>query len=596
VADDRDIVAHRQSEALSMKLLGVSCAGALLALLAISDAQAASTKQIVDSYAKALIRDGQAVGVGVAVIYGPAAPKFFTYGNSVVGSGGTLARPFRADDLFEIGSVTKVFTTNLLGQDVHRKRVSLSDPLSNYATQLGTLKPLTSEVTLLELADFTGGMRDYAPLCSQEQIPGCLPNGRPPIEQYTAADFAAFFRETVPRDYNQTPPVPVTSLPAPYFYSDYSVGLLGLLLASRDAPLGNRDLTRWFNKVEHRILAKLGMQDTFLNVPPAQLPRRAGGYQQALARAEVSGGALTDITLISTGARYAQAPRVRVRGGGGTGAQATATLNGDKVSAITLTNGGSGYLAPATVAFNNGGSTTEAVAQVIIENGRVAAVAVLAGGAGYTQVPTVTINGGRLASGQDATATAHLVNGRVGYVTVDDGGEGYVEPLSVVIEPGGPQENAVPIWAPAGALTTTLADLAKFTRAALLSQRRATLVPPAIAHGFRIAEAAYACTGPNPDLSTCPTDAMRSGLSWAVQPADKANRIPSVISKNGGLPGFSTQISLMPDADLAIVVLVNSRSPETTQTAGPTSPSVRIANNVLYALFAACRSPSGCPR
>jgi hypothetical protein len=80
-----------------------------------------------------------------------------------------------------------------------------------------------------------------------------------------------------------------------------------------------------------------------------------------------------------------------------------------------------------------------------------------------------------------------------------------------------------------------------------------------------------------------------------VQPADKANRVPAVISKNGGLPGFSTEIALMPDAGVGVVVLVNSRPPETTPTGGPVSPSVRIANNVLYALFAACQSPGGCP-
>jgi CubicO group peptidase (beta-lactamase class C family) len=579
-----------------MKFIGL-CVLALLAsaVVGISDARAASTKNIVETYAKESLRNGQAVGVGIAVIYGPAAPQFFTFGSAVVGSDGTLSRPFQPDDLFEIGSVTKVFTTNLLGQDVHKKRVALDDPLSNYAAQLGTLKPLTRQVTLQELADFTGGMRDYAPLCSQESIPGCLPNARPPIEQYTAADFAAFFRETVPHDLQKDPPVPVTSLPAPYFYSDYSVGLLGLLLASRDRPLSNRDLTRWLDKVERRILTPLGMKDTFLYVPDRLLPRRAGGYQQALARAQVSGGAVTGITLISTGARYTKSPRVHLRGGGGTGAQAAAVLSGDKISTLIVTNGGAGYLPPATVVFNNGGSTTEAEAQIIVKNGRVTAVAVTDGGAGYTQVPTVTINGGRLASGRDAAATAHLINGRVGYITVEDGGAGYVEPLAIVIEPGGPQENVVPIWAPAGAFTTTLADLAKFTRGALLSQRRASLVPAAIAHGFKIAEAAYACTGPDPNLATCPSGAMRSGLSWAVQPADKANRVPSVIGKNGGLAGFSTQITLMPDADLAVVVLVNSRSPETTPTGGPVSPSSRIANNVLYALFAACHSPGGCP-
>jgi CubicO group peptidase (beta-lactamase class C family) len=544
-------------------------------------------KEIVAAYSRAAIEDGQAVGIGVAVIYGPASPRLFTFGRSFVGSGSTPSRPFQPDDLFEIASVTKVFTTNLLGQEVRRKRVALTDPLSSFATQLGTLKPLTSQVTLQELADFTGGFPSYAPLCSSEPVPGCLPSQRPPVGEYTAKDFAAYFRQAVPHDFSVSPPVPATSLPAPYNYSDYAIGLLGLLLAARDQPLGNRDLTRWYKKVQRDILVPLGMLDTYLYVPPALAPRLVGGYDQAIARAQVSGGQVTGITLINSGGRYMQTPRVRLRDGGGTGARATATLDGEKVSQITVTSGGTGYLTPTTVIFTNGGSTTTAEAQVIVENGQVIAISVKAGGAGYQRVPTVTISGGRAASGRDATATAHLVNGRVAYLTVDDPGEGYVPPLSVVVEPGGAVENGVPIWAPAGALTTTLSDFSKFARAALLSHRRSPLIPAPIAHGFRIAQTPYACVGPNPDLATCPDGTMRSALAWAVQPADRANGVPSIISKNGGLQGFSTLVTLMPRAGIAVVVLAN--------TSGPPGPAENIANDILYALFAACQSPQGCP-
>ena len=573
-----------------MKPAVASCLVGLLtpALCNVPSAHAASTKEIVAAYSRAAVEGGQAVGVGVAVIYGPAAPRLFTFGRSFVGSGAaTPSRPFQLDDLFEIASVTKVFTTNLLGQEVHRKRLALLDPLSNFSTQLGTLKPRTGQVTLQELADFTGGFPTYAPMCNSKRVPGCLPSERPPVDQYTARDFARFFRHTTPQNFSVSPPVPATTLPAPYNYSDYAIGLLGLLLAARDQPLGNRDLNRWYNKVRHDILVPLGMLDTYLYVPAKLEPRRVGGYDQAIARARVSGGQVTGITLINSGGRYTQAPRVRLVGGGGTGARATATLDGETVSQITVTSGGAGYLTPATVVFTNGGSTTEAEAQVIVENGQVVAISVNAGGAGYQRAPTVTIGGGRAASGRDATATAHLVNGRVAYLTVDDPGEAYVPPLSVVVEPGGPVEFGVPIWAPAGALTTTLSDFAKFARAALLSHRLGFLIPAPIAHGFRIAQTPYACVGPDPAIETCPAGAMRSALAWAVQPADTANGVPAVISKNGGLQGFSTLVALMPRAGIAVVVMAN--------TSGPPGPATTIANDILYALFAACQSPEGCP-
>jgi hypothetical protein len=37
-----------------------------------------------------------------------------------------------------------------------------------------------------------------------------------------------------------------------------------------------------------------------------------------------------------------------------------------------------------------------------------------------------------------------------------------------------------------------------------------------------------------------------------------ANDVPAVLSKNGGLPGFSTEVLLMPARSLAVVVFVNS--------------------------------------
>jgi len=559
-----------------------------------SSAYAGSTREIVAIFSRNAIQEGQAVGVGVAVIYGPAAPRLYTFGKSFAGSGATPARPFAPDDLFEIGSVTKVFTTNLLGQAVHRGQRSLSDPLSAFSAALGTLKPLTSQVTLQQLADFTGGIADYAPSCSEDDKPGCLPSGRPTITEYSARHFAAFFRRTRPMDFTTPTPTRAKALPAPYYYSDFSVGLLGLLLANQGGALSNRDLNRWYRMVTREILRPLGMQSTFLDVPADQTSRLVGGYQQALARAEVSGGQVTAISLTSHGARYTQAPRVRLVGGGGTGARAKATFDEGRVSEITVTQGGTGYLAPATVNFNDGGSTTEAEANIIVQDGKVVAIAMRAGGAGYKQVPNVSIVGGRAPSGSNAQATAHLVNGQVAYVTIDDPGEGYVTPLSVIVEPGEATQNAIPIWAPAGALTTSLTDLSQFARAALLSKRLRDPVPRRVAAGFRIAQAPYACTGDDPSLDNCPAGQMQSGLSWAVQPADKVNRVPSIVIKDGGLPGFSTYVALMPDAGIAVVTMVNSRSPVVPPLKEPAA-AAHLANNILYAVHAACQSPGGCP-
>lgn len=542
--------------------------------------------EIVGTFAKAAMDQGEAVGIGVAVISGTNAPTFHTYGYAVAGDGSNSPRPFRKDDLFEIGSVTKVFTTNLYGQAINAGQLSLQTPLSQYAAQLGPLQGLTGQITLLDLADFTAGMPSYAPLCRNQSGPGCLPAPRPPVKQYTARDFAQYFGGMTPLDYQQKPPQPVSALPAPYFYSDYGVGLLGLLLASTNAPLANSDLQWWNRSVQQNILSPLAMKDTFLYVPQGQDKRRARGYQQAVAFASVAGGQVTGITLVSPGGAYTQAPAVHINGGGGSGAQASATVQNGRVTALSLGNGGTGYVTPAAIAFNNGGSSVIARARIIVKDGKVAAISVGSGGQGYTKVPTVTIQGGRNVSGRDATATAHLANGRVAYVTVDDPGEGYVQPLSVVIDPGGGHTNTVPIWAAAGALKSTLQDMAAFARAALLAPRQQGLYPAALSAGFQLSEAAYACTGANPSLADCPQGAMQSAMSWAVQPADTVNGVPQLVMKDGGLPGYSTFVSMMPDASLAVVVMINSRPPMVAGQGNPV-PIQSIANNILYALYAA---------
>lgn len=565
---------------------GLGLAALSLAVSATSSLAQSSLRGIVEPIARSFVAGGTTVGVGVAVINGTAPTRFFGYGWAVAPTSAQPGRRFRPDGLFQIGSVTKVFTTNLLGQAVYDGRLSLSDPLSKFSTQLGRLRPLNNQITLQQLGDFTAGVADYAPLCSRVNVPGCLPGPRPPISQYTAADYAAYFRGM---------PSP-TSLPAPYLYSDFSVGMLGLLLASLDAPLSNADLKRWMQMVRQRILKPLDMRDTVLRVPPARAGRVVAGYVPAMARASVTNGSISTVEMISTGGLYTSPPKVRILGGGGQGATASTVLNGSGVTSIQVTSGGSGYVAPAEVIFSDGGSTTEAVAEAVIRNGRVAAIVVRESGYGYKQVPKVTITGGRIASGRDASATAHLVNGQIAYLTVEDGGAGYVPGLSVVVAPGGTTFNQVPIWAPAGALSSSLRDLSKFARAALLLRGNGNRLPAALVNGFAIAETAYACTGPDPDLSACPAGSMQSGLSWAVQPADTANGIPAVISKDGGLPGYSTYVALMPEAQLAVVVMANSVSEALPPISKKTAPAAHIASNILYAVHAACQSTAGCPR
>ncbi len=74
----------------------------------------------------------------------------------------------------------------------------------------------------------------------------------------------------------------------------------------------------------------------------------------------------------------------------GEGATAVATLTAGFVTAITVTHGGSGYLAEPSVVIAGGGGSG-ATAKAILQGDKVSAIVVLTAGSGYTTVPTVAI-------------------------------------------------------------------------------------------------------------------------------------------------------------------------------------------------------------
>jgi len=116
--------------------------------------------------------------------------------------------------------------------------------------------------------------------------------------------------------------------------------------------------------------------------------------------------------------------------GKGSGAEAVATVGANgSITAITITNPGSGYSNPK-IDIIGPGSGVKVKAEVA-KTASVVAINVTAFGSGYT-APVVTISGG---SGSGATATAY---GRVDAVTVTDGGSGYTFPTVDFDLPAGP--------------------------------------------------------------------------------------------------------------------------------------------------------------
>jgi CubicO group peptidase (beta-lactamase class C family) len=482
----------------------------------------------------------------------------------------------------------------------------LAERLSRFAAQMGTLPANVGLMTLEELGDFTSGVPDsQPPQCKtpDERITGCIcvtvdhitgqciEQDRPTKEQYDAQDLVLYYRHL------RVPPPPGS-----YLYSDVSTGIIGLLIGGSPArPLDNTALTGWSRKVASWLTQPLAMTHTFLNPPSGQsAPGVAAGYDQALVTPEVSGGRIIGFDKpLNRGSNYlpAMPAAVTIVGGGGTGAMAHAVLScsGDpqkcKVASVQLDtpeSGGSGYL-PAPIATFGAGRASDAQGDVVVADGKVVGILLHKRGC-YTSPPPVKIIGGRQTGGRNATAEvvlwpqtmSPLHPREVAFVRITDGGAGYVEPLAVRVAPGQPFLNNIPIWAPAGALSSTAREMMRLVEAALDHRVvNGERIPRLILDGFRIAESDYA-----EGVTSCKGAVTEgSGLAWAILPL--GNVLGEIIAKNGGINGFSTVVFVVPSIDLGIVVFMNSRSAKKTAELNgqPTSIATDTGENLIFAIL-----------
>jgi D-alanyl-D-alanine-carboxypeptidase/D-alanyl-D-alanine-endopeptidase len=96
----------------------------------------------------------QSVGL-VAGVIEPTGRRVVAYGTLDQSS----RQPVDGDTIFEVGSVTKVFTAVILADMVQRQEVALGDPASKYLPVGVTLPERGGrQITLLDLATHTSGL------------------------------------------------------------------------------------------------------------------------------------------------------------------------------------------------------------------------------------------------------------------------------------------------------------------------------------------------------------------------------------------------------------------------------------------------------
>jgi CubicO group peptidase (beta-lactamase class C family) len=198
------------------------------------------------------VETGRNAGIAVGIIDSTGRRRLLYYGSAAGGG----SAPLGPNTVFEIGSVTKTFTTSLLADMVTRGEVSLDDPVARYLPPEARPAPHGRDISLLDLATQSSGL---------PALPG---NFRPlnlddPYADYGPPQLHAFLSGyTPPRD----PGVA-------YEYSNLGVGLLGHALSRRAGVSYERLLVE-------RIFSPLGMSDTRIVLTPGMEQRLAAGHNR----------------------------------------------------------------------------------------------------------------------------------------------------------------------------------------------------------------------------------------------------------------------------------------------------------------------------
>jgi CubicO group peptidase (beta-lactamase class C family) len=194
------------------------------------------------------------VGVVVGVLRGEGV---WITGSGTAGPG--RPSPPDATTIFEIGSVTKVFTATLLADLAGDGIVTLEDPVQGYLPPGVALPERARPITLADVATHTAGL----PRLPHGFLRRSLRHRRNPYAWFTVDDLYGGLASTRLRGEPGARPR----------YSNLGYGLLGQVLGVR-AGLSYEQL------VEERICRPLELADTRVSVPAAALARFAQGYDR----------------------------------------------------------------------------------------------------------------------------------------------------------------------------------------------------------------------------------------------------------------------------------------------------------------------------
>ncbi|MFT4114548.1 serine hydrolase domain-containing protein [Silvibacterium sp.] len=198
-------------------------------------------KELADALAKGLLAPATHAGVTVGIVQ---------HGQKLVFSYGTA----KDDSVYEIGSITKTFTSLILAQMVEQNKVRLDEPVRELLPPGTVAKPAGAEITLIDISTQHSG------------LPRMPDNFHPAHPDNPYADYdAKLLYEYIGKQGVAKPANP------PFLYSNLAVGLLGQALANRAGQ-------PYPALLKAEVIGPLGMKDTAITLTPSLQARFIQGY------------------------------------------------------------------------------------------------------------------------------------------------------------------------------------------------------------------------------------------------------------------------------------------------------------------------------
>ena len=234
-----------------MRKIGGVVLALLLGATALVQAQGIQIPEDVKVNVRARVDNGWTVGMVVGVLDSTGA-RYFSYGTTARAGG----QPVNERTVYEIGSITKIFTAATLADMAIKGEVGLDDPVQRYLPDSVRVPSRNGKEITLRLLS---GQRSGLPRMPNNYMPPDMSN---PYVSYGPPLLYQFLNGyTLPRDPG-----------ASYEYSNLGVGLLGFALARRARAASYEDLAL------ARVIRPLGLGDTRVTLTPDMQARLAHGH------------------------------------------------------------------------------------------------------------------------------------------------------------------------------------------------------------------------------------------------------------------------------------------------------------------------------